>query len=125
FLGNLFQTYLSRFSVHLLSCLCQDSHINHVSPNLYTVNLFRLKLIPDPGKEKVKGITINASAIPPSEQDFYHYEGSLTTPPCSEDVQWYVLKKPIEASQEQIRQFQSIYKNNARPVQPLNGRSLR
>ena len=54
----------------------------------------------------------------------YRYEGSLTTPPCSESVQWIVLTTPIEMSEAQIAAFKAIIHNNNRPVQPLNGRKL-
>ncbi len=54
----------------------------------------------------------------------YRYNGSLTTPPCSEGLVWSVYKKPITLSQKQIDQFQAIFHENARPVQPLNGREI-
>ncbi len=54
----------------------------------------------------------------------YRYEGSLTTPPCSEGVQWIVLTTPIEMSETQIAAFKAIIHDNNRPVQPLNGRKL-
>ena len=56
--------------------------------------------------------------------DYYRYDGSLTTPPCSEEVQWIVLTTPIEMSEAQIAAFKAIIHNNNRPVQPLNGREL-
>ena len=52
------------------------------------------------------------------------YEGSLTTPPCSQIVTWNVYANPVEVSQEQIDVFAGHYANNARPVQPLNRRFL-
>lgn len=55
---------------------------------------------------------------------YYHYDGSLTTPPCSEDVKWIVLTTPIEMSAAQIAAFKAIIHDNNRPVQPLNGRKL-
>jgi carbonic anhydrase len=54
----------------------------------------------------------------------YHYDGSLTTPPCSEGVQWYVRKTPTRLSKDQIAAFTAIYDHNNRPVQPLNDRTL-
>ena len=54
----------------------------------------------------------------------YRYDGSLTTPPCSEDVKWIVLTTPIEISEAQIAAFKAIIHDNNRPVQPLNGREL-
>ena len=50
--------------------------------------------------------------------------GSLTTPPCSEEVRWQVLKTPVEASAAQLAAFKKRYAMNARPVQPLNGRKV-
>ena len=55
---------------------------------------------------------------------FYHYEGSLTTPPCSENVQWYVRTTPTRFSKDQIAEFTAHYDHNNRPLQALNGRAL-
>jgi len=60
----------------------------------------------------------------PANHSFYTFPGSLTTPPCSENVTWLVLTKPMTLSKEQIEKFAAIYPDNARPVQPLNGRSV-
>jgi len=61
----------------------------------------------------------------PKNKSYYHYNGSLTTPPCTEIVSWYVLKNPIEASKEQIKKFSKILNSNYRPVMPLNGREVK
>ncbi len=61
--------------------------------------------------------------IPPNTHHF-SYHGSLTTPPCTEGVQWIVLRDPISMSVQQIAQFVSIIGHNARPVQPLHGRRI-
>jgi carbonic anhydrase len=55
---------------------------------------------------------------------FYHYDGSLTTPPCSEGVKWYVRKTPTTLSKQQIATFAEVYDHNNRPVQALNERAL-
>jgi carbonic anhydrase len=55
---------------------------------------------------------------------FYHYNGSLTTPPCSEGVQWFVRKTRTQLSTEQIAVFKAVYDHNNRPVQALNERTL-
>lgn len=68
---------------------------------------------------------INLLEILPDNKSYYYYKGSLTTPPCTEIVNWYVLKNPLEASKEQIRKFSKILHNNYRPVQALNGRKLK
>ncbi|MGH9682572.1 MAG: carbonic anhydrase [Candidatus Acidiferrales bacterium] len=77
------------------------------------------------GKElTVKKVVLNAEDILPSDQNYYRFEGSLTTPPCSEGVTWYVLKTPVEISSEQIAVFAKMFPNNARPIQPANGREI-
>ncbi len=55
---------------------------------------------------------------------FYHYDGSLTTPPCSEGVKWYVRKTPTRLSKDQIAAFTAIYDHNNRPVRALNARTV-
>ena len=58
----------------------------------------------------------------PENKDYYTFQGSLTTPPCSEGVTWLVLKTPLKIADAQIAAFAKIYALNARPVQPLHGR---
>jgi len=63
--------------------------------------------------------------LPAHQEEFYSYAGSLTTPPCSEGVQWFVFKDAIEASDQQIKEFTDKYfRDNARSEQKLNGRKL-
>lgn len=77
------------------------------------------------GKEmELKSLKVNAADLLPKQQAFFHYPGSLTTPPCSEGVQWFVMKTPIEVSAEQVEKFRKIVHNNARPVQPRGERVL-
>ncbi|HHH55314.1 MAG TPA: carbonic anhydrase family protein [Bacteroidetes bacterium] len=68
--------------------------------------------------------TFNILNLLPENKSYFYYSGSLTTPPCSEVVNWYVLKTPIEASKDQIVKFSKILNNNYRPVMPLNGRAV-
>ncbi|MBI3228809.1 MAG: carbonic anhydrase family protein [Burkholderiales bacterium] len=79
-----------------------------------------------PAKEGAsnKLANIDAKAILPTGQKYYAFMGSLTTPPCSDGVRWQVLKDPVEVSAEQLASFTKLYKMNARPVQPLNGRKV-
>lgn len=69
--------------------------------------------------------TIDLFKLFPENKSYFYYSGSLTTPPCSEVVSWYVLKNPVEASKEQIEKFSKILDNNYRPIQPLNGRKIK
>ncbi|MBI5643365.1 MAG: carbonic anhydrase family protein [Deltaproteobacteria bacterium] len=74
-------------------------------------------------KKAVKA-TINANDMLPQGKSFFRYSGSLTTPPCSENVNWIVLKTPIQMSEKQIKAIESIMKHNNRPVQPVNDRKV-
>lgn len=74
--------------------------------------------------KKFKLEKANASMLLPAQLDYYVYEGSLTTPPCSEIVTWLVLRTPITADKHDIRRFTSLYKANARPVMPTNRRLI-
>lgn len=62
--------------------------------------------------------------VPSRFGNYYRYDGSLTTPPCSESVKWIVLTTRIEMSETQIAAFKAIIHDNNRPIQPLNGRKL-
>jgi carbonic anhydrase len=72
-------------------------------------------------KRSVAG-EFDVGALLPAQHAYYAYMGSLTTPPCSEGVHWQVLKQPVEVSKAQLSAFRKLYRMNARPVQPLNGR---
>jgi carbonic anhydrase len=68
---------------------------------------------------------LNMNELLPSDQRYYQFMGSLTTPPCSEGVLWMVLKQPVQLSRAQFKLFNQLYPNNARPVQALNARPVR
>lgn len=68
---------------------------------------------------------IDINEFLPKDKRYFQFMGSLTTPPCSEGVLWQVFKQPVTASREQIRLFSQLFPNNARPVQPVNGRVVR
>lgn len=69
--------------------------------------------------------TFNVMDLMPDTQSYYTYSGSLSTPPCSEIVTWFVMSKPITASYMQINKMTKLLYNTARPVQPLNGRTIK
>jgi carbonic anhydrase len=71
------------------------------------------------------GVTIDAAQLLPASHAYYTFNGSLTTPPCSEGVMWFVLKNPATLSTSEIDRFARVYPMNARPVQPLNGRVIK
>ena len=68
---------------------------------------------------------IDYNELIPNRKDYFLYNGSLTTPPCTEGVHWAVLKQPIIASPEQIQHYRDLLGfDNNRPVQPLNARVI-
>ena len=73
----------------------------------------------------VHGSFIDVTNLLPENLSYYLYSGSLTTPGCDEHVTWIVLKEPVQISLAQIEQFELIFPNNSRPIQPLNGRVVR
>jgi len=117
-----------------------DAHLVHKGPD---GKLMVIAILFDSGKEnktiktlwdhlpKEKGkevtvdtVKIDAVDLLPNDKGYYTYAGSLTTPPCSEQVTWYVLKSPVQVSSEQIARFGRLYPNNARPIQPFNDRDI-
>lgn len=68
--------------------------------------------------------SIDIAALMPTQRGYYHYLGSLTTPPLTENVEWYVLPTPVTMSKEQIATFLNHYRHNNRKTQPLNGRPV-
>lgn len=67
-------------------------------------------------------VSLNLSDILPADKKYYTYTGSLTTPPCSQGLQWILFKEPVKISHAQAVAFEKIYEDNARPTQPLNNR---
>jgi len=75
-------------------------------------------------EQKLDSILIDARGLLPAERGYYTFTGSLTTPPCTEDVTWFVLKTPKRIAKSQADQFGKLYPNDARPTQPLFGREV-
>ena len=82
------------------------------------------KMPPTEGRQTALDGKFSPADILPAERGYFRFIGSLTTPPCSEGVQWLVLKGPVEVSKAQVSAFRKLYPMNARPVQPLNGRKI-
>jgi len=70
-------------------------------------------------------VTVNLQQALPRDLSYFHFMGSLTTPPCTEGVAWYVLKNPVEISPEQVAVFARLFPNNTRPIQPTNSRLIK
>jgi carbonic anhydrase len=67
---------------------------------------------------------LDLAALLPADRRYYTYMGSLTTPPCSEGVQWIVMRQPVTLAPEQIEIFSRLYPMNARPLQSASGRRI-
>ncbi len=75
--------------------------------------------------EEIPGVKVDLNALLPKNRGYFTYMGSLTTPPCTEGVQWVVLKTPVLVSRGQVNIFGKLYAMNARPVQPAHGRLIK
>jgi carbonic anhydrase len=73
----------------------------------------------------VESVSVNAADLLPADRGYYTFEGSLTTPPCTEPVTWFVLKAPEEISNGEVEVFARLYPHDSRPVQKLDGRVVR
>jgi carbonic anhydrase len=79
--------------------------------------------MPDkPGAPVKADPAINPNGLLPAKRGYYRYSGSLTTPPCSETVDWLLLAEPIQVAEADITRFAALYPMNARPVQKENRR---
>ena len=83
--------------------------------------------LPRDKKKAVEPVEVNVGDLLPAKKEYYMYEGSMTTPGCTQGVRWFVLKHPVEASQDQIDRFIDDLTEgeaNNRPVQPTYGRVI-
>jgi|HubBroStandDraft_1064217.scaffolds.fasta_scaffold07666_2 carbonic anhydrase len=76
------------------------------------------------GQEAV-AVALNPADMLPHNTGYYMYMGSVTAPPCTEGVKWFVLKTPVDISAAQVAAFARLYPNDVRPLQPLNGRIVK
>lgn len=98
-----------------------------LNPSSSTPTLGRLlnssELVTKSGKSTtVSGVDLRS--LIPAATGYYHYEGSLTTPPCSEKVKWYVAELPLAVSGLEVRVLDNMYSGNNRPIQPLGERRV-
>jgi carbonic anhydrase len=75
--------------------------------------------------ETPSGVMVDINQLLPKSHAYITYMGSLTTPPCTENVTWVVLKEPMMLSKQQIENFGRIYPNNARPLQATMDRLIK
>ncbi len=73
---------------------------------------------------KVNYVQLNVADMLPVSKDYYRFNGSLTTPPCSEGVLWLMMKNSVTVSSEQVLKIHRIMGDNNRPLQPVNARPI-
>jgi carbonic anhydrase len=79
--------------------------------------------LPQAGQSENQVTQVKASDLLPQDRSYYRFNGSLTTPPCSQGVIWLVMKQPLSVSSAQVETFSRLMGGpNNRPVQPLNAR---
>ncbi len=76
------------------------------------------------GQEEKITDFVNPGGLLPADRGYWTYTGSLTMPPCTEGVRWFVFEQDLGISREQLRSFGALYKMNARPTQDLHGRKI-
>lgn len=90
------------------------------NPNLNKV----LTNLPKYNKMDSKLLGFNVGSLMPSDKAVFNYEGSLTTPPCTEKVEWLLKNTPITADGTQLGTLAMLYNGNNRPVQPQGAREV-
>ncbi|MCI5221105.1 MAG: carbonic anhydrase family protein [Candidatus Electrothrix sp. AR4] len=80
---------------------------------------------PEAGKKESMASQVKAELLLPENKEYYRFNGSLTTPPCTEGVLWMVMKNPVAVSKEQVKQLAAALGHpNNRPIQPTNARPV-
>ena len=74
-------------------------------------------------QEKITDM-VNPGGLLPGDRGYWTYVGSLTAPPCTESVRWFIFENPMSISKEQFRAFSGIIQMNARPLQDTHGRRI-
>jgi carbonic anhydrase len=96
---------------------------NQDAPNALLATLFS-ELPKKPGDTAKIADLINPGGLLPSDRGYWTYMGSLTTPPCTEGVRWFVFQQPVTLSRTQLRNYTSLFHMNTRPLQDAYGRQI-
>lgn len=91
-------------------------------PNAMLANL--IDHLPAAGKSEQVSTFINPGGFLPADRGYWTYNGSLTVPPCTEGVRWFVMEQDLSISRTQLRSFLSLFRMNSRPIQDKNGRTI-
>jgi carbonic anhydrase len=92
-------------------------------PNATVATLWEHMPTTGGGTQKIADMVSPAGFLP-ADRGYWAYTGSLTEPPCTEGVQWFVFEQSNSISREQLRAFAALYKMNTRPLQDLHGRRI-
>lgn len=76
------------------------------------------------GERTIEDATFDPESVLPANRSFFRFPGSLTTPPCSEGVNWVFMAEPVTVSAEQIEAYKTLYGETARPLQPVGEREI-
>ncbi len=76
------------------------------------------------GDHRHPDVSVTAADLLPPSRGYYRYTGSLTAPPCTEGVEWVVMKQPLQVSPAQLAAYRKRYADNGRAVQPLHQRTV-
>jgi carbonic anhydrase len=77
-----------------------------------------------PGATEKVAEFVNPAGFIPSDPGYWTYMGSLTAPPCTEGVRWFVFEQPLSIGRDQLRRFAALYKVNSRPMQDIGKRKI-
>ena len=80
--------------------------------------------LPEKEGEVKTEASASAQELLPRSLRYFYYQGSLTTPPCTEGVKWVVMREPVTVSKDQVTRFKNIFHANARPPQPIKERYI-
>ncbi len=104
-------------------------HTNDAGENLVVSVMFSIgeenSAIADGFAKVSQEIVFDPKDLIPSDSEYYSFLGSLTTPPCTENVRWLVFDEPLSVSQEQYDAFTNVYRDNNRDVEDLNDREIK
>lgn len=122
---------LTDMSVHLLHKSAEGQMVilavrlieNQDRPNAVLATLFD-KLPRKAGETTKITDMVNPGGLLPADRGYWTYKGSLTTPPCTEGVNWYVFEQPVTLSRSQLNRYTALFPMNTRPLQDAHGRQI-
>ena len=96
---------------------------NQDAPNAVLAALWQ-KLPRTAGATAKTAEMVNPGGLLPTDRGYWTFMGSLTTPPCTEGVRWFVLEEEVSLSRDQLRAFAALFRINSRPLQETHGRRI-